>query len=115
MYMICQAKPIIESGSINELVDPNLVRKFDVDQLQRMALAATLCITRASRLRPRISQVLLSTISSQFPQTRHTILVSIGQICLRTHFAPDTEDSKRRNQFHECKYGGITKCREWRR
>ncbi|XP_022970960.1 serine/threonine-protein kinase CDG1-like isoform X1 [Cucurbita maxima] len=56
--LVMWAKPIIESGSINELVDPNLVRKFDVDQLQRMALAANLCITRASRLRPRISQIL---------------------------------------------------------
>ncbi|XP_038902072.1 receptor-like cytosolic serine/threonine-protein kinase RBK2 isoform X3 [Benincasa hispida] len=56
--LVMWAKPIIESGNVKDIVDPNLDGKFDEEQLQRMVLAATLCITRASRLRPRISQIL---------------------------------------------------------
>ncbi|KAG4979436.1 hypothetical protein JHK85_033394 [Glycine max] len=53
-----QAKPIIESGNVKGLLDPNLEGKFDEAQLQRMVLAASLCITRAARLRPKLSQIL---------------------------------------------------------
>lgn len=56
--LVMWAKPIIESGNVKDIVDPNLEGKIDDEQLQRMVLAATLCITRASRLRPRISQIL---------------------------------------------------------
>ncbi|XP_008457694.1 protein kinase STUNTED [Cucumis melo] len=56
--LVMWAKPIIESGNVKDIVDPNLEGRFDKEQLQRMVLAATLCIMRASRLRPRISQIL---------------------------------------------------------
>ena len=52
-----QAKPIIESGDAIGLVDPNLNGNFDEVQMQRMVLAATHCITRAARLRPKMSEV----------------------------------------------------------
>lgn len=53
-----QAKPIIESEDVKGILDPNLDGKYDEVQLQRMVLAATLCITRAARLRPKMSQVI---------------------------------------------------------
>jgi hypothetical protein len=53
-----QAKPIIESEAVKGILDPNLDGKYDEVQLQRMVLAATLCITRAARLRPKMSQVI---------------------------------------------------------
>lgn len=56
---IFQAKPIIESGDIKGLLDPKLEGKFDETQMQRMVLAASLCITRAARLRPKLNQVIL--------------------------------------------------------
>jgi hypothetical protein len=52
-----QAKPILESGDAKGLVDPNLNGNFDEVQMQRMVLAATHCITRAARLRPKMSEV----------------------------------------------------------
>ncbi|KAH8498118.1 hypothetical protein H0E87_017152 [Populus deltoides] len=52
------AKPIIESGNAIGLVDPNLNGNFDEVQMQRMVLAATHCITRAARLRPKMSEIL---------------------------------------------------------
>ncbi|KAK7264200.1 hypothetical protein RJT34_31805 [Clitoria ternatea] len=56
--LVVWAKPIIESGDIKGLLDPNLEGKFDEAQLQRMVLTASLCITRAARLRPELNQIL---------------------------------------------------------
>lgn len=52
-----QAKPMIESEDIKGLLDPDLEGKFDEAQMQRMVQAASLCITRAARLRPKLNQV----------------------------------------------------------
>ncbi|CAJ1933712.1 unnamed protein product [Sphenostylis stenocarpa] len=56
--LVVWAKPIIDSGDIKGLLDPNLEGKFDEVQLQRMVLAASLCITRSARLRPKLNQIL---------------------------------------------------------
>ncbi|XP_011046242.1 PREDICTED: receptor-like cytosolic serine/threonine-protein kinase RBK1 isoform X2 [Populus euphratica] len=56
--LLLWAKPIIESGNAICLVDPNLNGNFDEVQMQRMVLAATHCITRAARLRPKMSEIL---------------------------------------------------------
>ncbi|CAL0320161.1 unnamed protein product [Lupinus luteus] len=52
-----EAKPIIEGGDVKGLLDPNLEGKFDETQMQRMVLAAALCIMRAARLHPKLNQV----------------------------------------------------------
>lgn len=52
-----QAKPKIEVGDVKGLLDPNLDGNFDEGQMQRMVLAANLCITRAARLRPEMREV----------------------------------------------------------
>ncbi|KAL2329057.1 hypothetical protein Fmac_022484 [Flemingia macrophylla] len=56
--LVVWAKPMIDRGDIKGLVDPNLEGKFDKAQLQRMVLAASLCITRSARLRPKLNQIL---------------------------------------------------------
>ncbi|XP_074329980.1 protein kinase STUNTED-like isoform X1 [Apium graveolens] len=52
------AKPILESGDVFSILDSNLGNNFDKDQVELMAFAAVLCLTRAARLRPNMSQVL---------------------------------------------------------
>lgn len=52
------AKPLLESGDLKALLDPKLDGNFDVDQMHRMLLAASLCVSQSSRLRPKVSQVL---------------------------------------------------------
>lgn len=49
---------MIESGDVKNIMDPDLVGDVDDAEVQRMILAATLCLTRSARLRPNISQVL---------------------------------------------------------
>lgn len=56
--LVSWAKPIIESGDIKGLLDPKLEGKFDETQMKRMVLAASLCIARAARLRPKFNQIL---------------------------------------------------------
>ena len=53
-----QAKPIIESGDVKGLLDPNLNGNINETHMHRMVLAATLCITRSARLRPKMSEVI---------------------------------------------------------
>ncbi|KAF5457876.1 hypothetical protein F2P56_021950 [Juglans regia] len=56
--LVMWAKPILDSGKVSQLLDPSLGSDYDHDQIERMALAATLCIRREPRLRPQISLVL---------------------------------------------------------
>ncbi|XP_058780916.1 protein kinase STUNTED-like [Vicia villosa] len=56
--LVAWAKPILESGDVKRLVDTKLEGKFDVEQLNRMVLAASLCLTRAARLRPTMNKIL---------------------------------------------------------
>ncbi|KAL9238399.1 hypothetical protein vseg_012827 [Gypsophila vaccaria] len=56
--LVMWAKPILESGKLNGIMDPNVEGKFNESQMQRMVLAATLCLTRAARLRPSMAQIL---------------------------------------------------------
>ncbi|KAM3376808.1 protein kinase STUNTED isoform X1 [Capsicum galapagoense] len=56
--LVMWAKPKLESGNFNAILDENLNVCVEDDQVQRMILAARLCLTQAARLRPNISQIL---------------------------------------------------------
>lgn len=52
-----QAKPILSGGKVSQLLDPSLADGYDCDQMERMVLAATLCLRRAPRARPQMGVV----------------------------------------------------------
>ncbi|KAG7971633.1 hypothetical protein I3843_07G145200 [Carya illinoinensis] len=52
------AKPLLKSGDVKALLDPKLEEDFDVDQMHKMVLAASLCVSQSARLRPKMSQIL---------------------------------------------------------
>ncbi|XP_073313676.1 protein kinase STUNTED-like [Primulina huaijiensis] len=56
--LVMWAKPKLETGDLTSILDPNLDSNFDDIQVKRMALAATLCLTQAARLRPKMCQIL---------------------------------------------------------
>ncbi|KAF9599769.1 hypothetical protein IFM89_001715 [Coptis chinensis] len=56
--LVMWAKPILNGGKIVQLLDPILGDSYDSEQMERMALAACLCIRRAPRARPHMSLVL---------------------------------------------------------
>ncbi|CAA7400350.1 unnamed protein product [Spirodela intermedia] len=56
--LVLWAKPILQRGKVTQMLDPRLGDEYNVDQVERMALAAALCIKRAPRSRPRMDFVL---------------------------------------------------------
>ncbi|XP_023643018.1 probable receptor-like serine/threonine-protein kinase At5g57670 isoform X2 [Capsella rubella] len=57
--LVMWAKPILDDGKYSQLLDPSLRdNNNNKDQMQRMALAATLCIRRSPQARPKMSIVL---------------------------------------------------------
>ncbi|KAK9931710.1 hypothetical protein M0R45_018977 [Rubus argutus] len=52
------AKPILNQGEIDQLVDPRLRGVYDVTQLKRLAFAGSLCIRASPTWRPTMSEVL---------------------------------------------------------
>lgn len=53
-----QAKPKLEVKDFRSIVDENLdSNSISEEQVERMVLAAKLCLTQSSRLRPNIRQV----------------------------------------------------------
>lgn len=52
------AKPILNEGETEKLVDPRLGGAYDGTQLKRLAFAASLCIRSSSMWRPTMSEVL---------------------------------------------------------
>ena len=55
---IFQASPILNNGKVlSQLLDPSLGDNYDHEEMERMVLAATLCIRRAPRARPQMSLV----------------------------------------------------------
>ncbi|XP_028552879.1 probable serine/threonine-protein kinase PBL23 isoform X5 [Dendrobium catenatum] len=56
--LVMWAMPILQSGKYQELMDPRLDGKYDVEQMEWMALAASLCLKRDSQSRPTMPYVL---------------------------------------------------------
>lgn len=55
--LVMWAKPILNGGKVSQLLDSSLGDSYDLDQMERMVLAATLCVKRAPRARPQMSLV----------------------------------------------------------
>ncbi|KAJ3682461.1 hypothetical protein LUZ60_015034 [Juncus effusus] len=58
--LVMWATPILRKGNLNlnELLDPALEGKYDEAEAKRLLLAASLCLIRSARLRPKINQIL---------------------------------------------------------
>ena len=52
-----QANSIIQGGKLTQLVDPDLPTEGHTDEVERMILAASLCIRQAPQSRPEIDAV----------------------------------------------------------
>ncbi|XP_042373128.1 probable receptor-like protein kinase At1g30570 isoform X1 [Zingiber officinale] len=55
--LVMWATQVIENGNLMDLLDPKLDTNYDKDQMRRMILAASLCITRIPLLRPAIDKI----------------------------------------------------------
>jgi hypothetical protein len=57
-------RPLLEEKNLDMLVDSRLEGVYDVDQMKRMLLAASLCVQQSPRRRPQMSRVLQILCSS---------------------------------------------------
>ncbi|KAK6923705.1 Protein kinase domain [Dillenia turbinata] len=57
--LVMWAKQIFKDGKVCQLLDPSLGCNFDHDQIERLVLAARLCITDEPLYRPKISQIVM--------------------------------------------------------
>ncbi|KAK7385131.1 hypothetical protein VNO78_30842 [Psophocarpus tetragonolobus] len=55
--LVMWASPILNSGKVLQLLDPSLGDNYNHEEMERMVLAATLCIRRAHRARPQMSLI----------------------------------------------------------
>ncbi|KAJ6774170.1 hypothetical protein OIU79_017574 [Salix purpurea] len=55
--LVMWAKPLLNGGKVSQLLDPILGDSFDRDQMERMVLAATLCVRHSPRARPPMSLI----------------------------------------------------------
>ncbi|KAL3537628.1 hypothetical protein ACH5RR_000994 [Cinchona calisaya] len=53
--LVSWAKQILKGGKVIDLLDPRLVNSYDDDQIEKMVLAASLCIRHGPQFRPNIS------------------------------------------------------------
>ncbi|XP_074262962.1 protein kinase STUNTED [Silene latifolia] len=56
--LVMWAKPILNGGKVSRFLDPCMGSNYNRDQIERMVLAATLCIKRAPRARPQMRLIL---------------------------------------------------------
>uniref|UniRef100_A0A0A0KIT6 Protein kinase domain-containing protein n=1 Tax=Cucumis sativus TaxID=3659 RepID=A0A0A0KIT6_CUCSA len=56
--LVMWARPILIDGKVSRLLDPTLGGNYNQDEMERVVLAASLCIRRAPRARPPMSLVL---------------------------------------------------------
>ncbi|EFJ34855.1 hypothetical protein SELMODRAFT_142471, partial [Selaginella moellendorffii] len=68
-----QARPHLDCGGIEKLVDPRLEGNFDENQLRNMVVAATFCLRQSPQYRPRMARVLrlLCGEDSRIPSGRY--------------------------------------------
>lgn len=57
IYVHVQAKPILDGKDYSQLLDPSLQDDNNGDQMERMVLAATLCIRHNPQSRPKMGMV----------------------------------------------------------
>ncbi|KAL8141255.1 hypothetical protein V2J09_007276 [Rumex salicifolius] len=56
--LVMWAKPMLNGEKVTQLLDPSLGPNDNLDQMERMVLAANLCIRRSPRARPKMTLVL---------------------------------------------------------
>ncbi|XP_015570421.1 receptor-like cytosolic serine/threonine-protein kinase RBK2 isoform X2 [Ricinus communis] len=57
--LVIWAKPLLDNNDIKELADPSLGDHYDIEEMERVILTASLCIEQSPILRPRMNQVVI--------------------------------------------------------
>ncbi|XP_050204048.1 receptor-like cytosolic serine/threonine-protein kinase RBK2 isoform X2 [Mercurialis annua] len=64
------AKPLLDNNDIKKLVDPSLGENYDVEEMERVVLTASLSIEQSPLLRPRMNQVVILLRGDEYVRER---------------------------------------------
>lgn len=94
------AKPLLESGAITELADPRLGGQYDVHQMQRMVLTASLCIRQSAIWRPSMSEVLQLLTDGLSPEIMESCRIPSSETdAVDSYLKFDDEEYSQRFKF----------------
>ncbi|XP_042440741.1 probable receptor-like serine/threonine-protein kinase At5g57670 [Zingiber officinale] len=68
--LLSWARPFLNEGKIEMLVDPRLGDNYDIGQLRRICFPASLCIRATATLRPSMTEVLEMLVGGEISQDR---------------------------------------------
>ncbi|URE02436.1 Protein kinase domain containing protein [Musa troglodytarum] len=72
--LLSWARPFLDDGSLQMLVDPRLGDGYDMEQLKRLSFAASLCIRATAALRPSMTEILELLEGGEISQDRWKML-----------------------------------------
>ncbi|KAB1202308.1 Receptor-like cytosolic serine/threonine-protein kinase RBK2 [Morella rubra] len=101
--LVIWAKPLLDGNDIEELVDPSLCDDYDIGELDRMVLTASMCIEQSPILRPRMNQVVIMLRGDEFVSD---CSVECQRKSLRRTFSEELLDALEYNStkyFHDLK------------
>lgn len=55
--MCVQAKPLLDANDVEQLADPRLGDNYDLGEMKRAMLTASMCIHHLSSMRPQMGRV----------------------------------------------------------
>lgn len=67
---------MLDGNDIEELVDPSLRDDYDIGELDRMVLTASMCIEQSPILRPRMNQASTNLLKSSYIVCRFMVHLS---------------------------------------
>jgi hypothetical protein len=84
MILYWQARPLLaqalEDGEFNDLVDSRLQKNYEADEMIRMITCAAACLRHSAKLRPRMTQVIISFhYCFPFPSSTHKLKGETGK------------------------------------
>ncbi|KAB5552712.1 hypothetical protein DKX38_010023 [Salix brachista] len=93
--LLLWAKPLMESGNITELADPELEGKFDSDQVQTVVLTVSYCVRQSSTWRPSMSEVRAASFIVKSTHTKILVPLSVAAMASSSeneiHFSSQSE------------------------
>lgn len=81
--LVIWAKPLLDNNDTKELADPSLGDNYDLEEMDRVVLTASLCIEQSPVLRPRMSQVVILLRGDEYVSERAK--KGKGRTLLRTY------------------------------
>ncbi|KAI8028146.1 Receptor-like cytosolic serine/threonine-protein kinase RBK2 [Camellia lanceoleosa] len=86
--LVLWAKPLLDNNNVKQLVDPSLGDNYDLEEMDRVILTASLCIEQSPILRPRMNQSLQRKGFCRICESTHFFVDSLHSTLIVPHLIP---------------------------